>query len=374
MRKIIYVLSALCLSLLGQAGASAQTQSETLRVWMDDITLTADGETITKLTVYENDVQDYASFNMSFQVPAGVRIAQVSAGRGKWKNDVELSERATESHTITANQPSETLIKVSCISMEGENLYPDDEGGNPLDELFTIGLVADPTTLNGTYTVTLGDLDFGLITDAQGNMADITMTTLPTFQLTVTGGQDGLTIPYRMTAAGVGTLLLPFDAEVPEGLAVFTATDVAGTTLQLSQQTRIVAGTPLLVLGEAGTYSFTGVPTTTETTFTEGLLTGTTTQQVITEGYVLQTQNGQTGFYGVEADDPITVPAYRCWLNYEGNVKMLGFPEDVLTSIRQMANGESSDGQWYDLSGRRITRPQRGMQVRQGDKRMKSER
>ncbi|MBO4802090.1 MAG: hypothetical protein J5545_09535 [Bacteroidaceae bacterium] len=367
MRKTIYVLSALCLSLLGQAEALAQTKSETLRVWMDDITLTADGETITKLTVYENDVKDYASFNMSFVVPDGIRIAQVSAGRGKVKNDVELSDRGTESHTITANQPSETLIKVSCISMEGENLYPDDVDGNPLDELFTIGLVADPTALNGAYTITLGDLDFGLIIDEQGNMEDITMEELPTFQLTITGGQDGLTIPYTLTASGVGTLVLPFDAEVPEGLMVLTATDVVGNEVQLSQQTRIVAGTPLIVMGEAGAYTFQGVPATTETTFTEGVLTGTTVQQSITAGYVLQTQNGETGFFRISADDPITIPAYRCWLNYDSEVKWLGLPEGLLTAIR---NGKWSqeNGQWFDLGGRPTSVKARGMKVQQGRK------
>lgn len=371
MRKQIYASMVLCLSLLGQAEALAQSESETLRVWMDDITLTADGETITHLTVYENDVQDYASFNMSFRVPAGVRIAQVSAGRGKMKDDVELSERATESHVITANQASATLIKVSCISMQGENLYPDDEEGNTLDALFTIGLVADPTTLNGTYTVTLGDLDFGLITDEQGNMADITLTELPTFQLTVTGGQDGLTVPYTLTSAGVGTLVLPFDAEVPAGLAVFTATDVVGGVVQLSEKTSIAAGTPLVVTGDAGTYTFRGVPTTTETAFVEGVLSGTTVPQVITTGYVLQTQNSQTGFYQVTSDDPITVPAYRCWLNYESEVKWLGLSVDVLTRIAENGQWKTKNESWYDLGGRRITRTQRsGMQVRQGMKKL----
>lgn len=58
------------LALLTAVQASAQT--ETLKVWMDDVTMTADGQTVTRLYVMENDVVDYTAFSLSLIVPKGV--------------------------------------------------------------------------------------------------------------------------------------------------------------------------------------------------------------------------------------------------------------------------------------------------------------
>lgn len=143
-----------CLVLLTVVGA--QAQSETLRVWLDSkVTFTADGSTVTYLKLYENDgEQGYTSFNMSLYVPKGIHVNKVKQGRDM-VDDIFLSERATTTHTIACNMPSETLLKVACTSSMNQDLYNDDEEGNPLDEVWTIGLVADPTMANGDYIVTM---------------------------------------------------------------------------------------------------------------------------------------------------------------------------------------------------------------------------
>ena len=143
-----------CLVLLTVVGA--QAQSETLRVWLDSkVTFTADGSTVTYLKLYENDGdQGYTSFNMSLYVPKGIHVNKVKQGRDM-VDDIFLSERATTTHTIACNMPSETLLKVACTSSMNQDLYNDDEEGNPLDEVWTIGLVADPTMANGDYIVTM---------------------------------------------------------------------------------------------------------------------------------------------------------------------------------------------------------------------------
>lgn len=143
-----------CLVLLTVVGA--QAQSETLRVWLDSkVTFTADGSTVTYLKLYENDgTQGYTSFNMSLYVPKGIHVNKVKQGRDM-VDDIFLSERATTTHTIACNMPSETLLKVACTSSMNQDLYNDDEEGNPLDEVWTIGLVADPTMANGDYIVTM---------------------------------------------------------------------------------------------------------------------------------------------------------------------------------------------------------------------------
>ena len=356
---------ACSLFLLGQAQAQ-NTSTTALRVWMDDISVTADGQTATRLTVYENDEdRNYEAFNLSLIVPDGITVAQVKKGRD-WVNAIELSERATATHSISCNMPDATTIKIICSSTQNDALYPDDEDGKPMDELFTIDLIANPAMMNGAYTITTEGVVFGRLQGGAviGYMPD----PLPSFQLTITGGQDGLSIPYTMTSAGVGTLVLPFDAAVPTGLKVFKATDVVDGSLELEPQTGIVAGTPLIVTGEAGTYSFKGLPTTAETEFTEGVLTGVTEQKVITSGYVLQSLGGVTGFYRVNPEKAVTVPAYRCWLTWDGTAGVVPFrfDFDAIKSTRQTGR----EGDIYDLSGRRSNGRQRGVYIQQGKKRL----
>lgn len=147
-------IMTICFMLLAVAGVKAQ--SETLRVWLDSqVTFTADSSTVTYLKLYENDGdQQYTSFNMSLIVPKGIHVNKVKHSRNT-VNDISLSERATTTHSISCNMPSDTLLKVACTSSENQDLYNDDEEGNPLDEVWTIGLIAEPTMVNGDYVVTM---------------------------------------------------------------------------------------------------------------------------------------------------------------------------------------------------------------------------
>ena len=140
------------LSLLLLISVRAQAQSETLRVWLDsNVTLTADSTSVAYLTLYENDgAQGYTSFNMSLIVPKGIHVNKVQQGRDLL-NDISLSERATATHTIACNMPADTLLTVACTSSTNQDLYTDDAEGNPLDALWTIGLIAEPTMENGDY-------------------------------------------------------------------------------------------------------------------------------------------------------------------------------------------------------------------------------
>lgn len=151
MKKLLLTLAISIVSIIG-----VQAQSTTLKVWLDSkVTFQADGTTVTYLKLYENDgEQGYTSFNMSLIVPKGISVNKVKQGR-EIVDDIFLSERATTTHTIACNMPSETLLKVACISTLNQDLYNDDEEGNPLDELWTIGLLADPTMENGDYVVTM---------------------------------------------------------------------------------------------------------------------------------------------------------------------------------------------------------------------------
>lgn len=169
-KKIIatfLMLTVLCVRVSAQtAGTGAVIESETLKVWFDNITLVADGKTVTKMTVYESDIYNYTAYNMAFTVPVGVKIAMVKKGR-ETVPDVEMSERAASTHSIAVGQPSPDLVKVLTFSSQLDDLYPDDEDGNPMEELYTIGFTADPDMANGDYDVEMWDIKFVLAnTDA----------------------------------------------------------------------------------------------------------------------------------------------------------------------------------------------------------------
>ena len=138
------------------------TPSETLKVWIDDFTITANGETVAYLKVYESDIVDYTAFNMTFQVPVGLKIHKVKQGR-EMVDDITLSERAAATHTISCALWSDgTTLRVISTSTKNDDFYPDDEDGNPLNLLYTIGLTADPDMANGSYTIEMTGIKFVL--------------------------------------------------------------------------------------------------------------------------------------------------------------------------------------------------------------------
>lgn len=135
--------------------------SETLQVWADPISIVADGTTISTLTVSEHDTYNYTAFNMAFIVPEGITVAKVRQGRD-WVDDCHLTARASSTHVITCGQPDPTTIKVISDSSTLADFYPDDEDGNPLDALFTIGLLAAEDMTPGDYKIEILDVKFVL--------------------------------------------------------------------------------------------------------------------------------------------------------------------------------------------------------------------
>lgn len=357
-------LSSILVCCLALLSGRAQAQRETVKVWADDVTLVADGKTITYVTVYEHsDEHDYTSFSMSLKVPKGIKIGKVKSGRN-WVNAISLSQRATDTHTIACDMPDDSLsVNIMSFSMQNDDFYPDDEDGNPMDELFTIGLVGEPTLLNGTYAIEIAEATFARVVgdDVVGGYSDSVY-----FQMEVTGGRESSEVIYTLTEAGYGTLILPFDAELPDGLRAYTCTGLSGSTVMTEAQPSIRANVPLLMQGTPGTYKFQGDGTPLMDSYTEGLLTGVYVPTTLTDGYVLQNQNGVIGFYHVNANAPVTVPVNRCYLQSDMDFESLSVHFDA-TGISKVGQ-ESKEVPLYDLQGRRVTAPRRGVYIRKNKK------
>ncbi|MCR5139420.1 MAG: hypothetical protein K6B45_04570 [Bacteroidaceae bacterium] len=170
------------------------------------------------------------------------------------------------------------------------------------------------------------------------------------------------------------TFVAPFDVAVPAGV---TASKVMGVTdeneLKLEAvETTIPANTPVLLYSESGVNTTVeGVNEALEATYTNGLLTGVYADTEAPVGtYVLQKHGNSVAFYLV-ADVKPTVGAGRCYLTApaagEAPVLRIG----GTTNIANVENIEA-DAVIYDLQGRRVDAPAKGIYVVNGKKVIKN--
>lgn len=166
-------------------------------------------------------------------------------------------------------------------------------------------------------------------------------------------------VPLSITAAGWCTLILPFDAEIPEGFEVYscTGTEVpvgTSTALVLEKAESIEAHTPYIVKGKDGdTHDFSDYGMALQDQYAAGLMTGTFTQQkAVANTYVLQNQEGKVGFYKVAAGSEPTIKPYRAYINAdvaEANIVALLLP-GIETGINGIV-AEDALVNVYDLNG-----------------------
>ena len=176
-------------------------------------------------------------------------------------------------------------------------------------------------------------------------------------------------ITINTTAAGWGTVILPFAAELPEGVKAYTCAAVDGATLTLAEVNALEANKPYIIEG-AWNETLTGDAQGTELTNTVGLLTGTYARIYAPNGsYILQNNDSKVGFYLCDAADKYVVAKNRCYLTVsnETNVKafFFGEQEDAINNIRH--NVESINN-IYDLTGRQVNKATKGIYIVNGKK------
>lgn len=313
----------LLLAWLALYAAQATAQTAALEVWMDkNVTVTADGKTVTYLTVSEKDPNvNYIAYNMTITLPKGFKVNQVKQGR-EYVNDITLSERATSTHQIDCNMPEEGMLKVICTSTSNYEMYPDDAEGNIIYPIFTVGLVADPSTINGTYDVEMTGVRFVRYLEDGNTLAAVDLDHIEYSEFTVTGGTDFPGIDYSLPSEGCGTMILPFDAPIPDGMTVYACNGISGNnSLMLEKAPSIEANTPYVVTGPEGIYHFIGKYRALKTSYSTPYMTGVFEQMKVPEGnYVMQNHKDTygVGFYRVGAVETIINP-YRCYVNALSN-------------------------------------------------------
>jgi hypothetical protein len=132
--------------------------------------------------------------------------------------------------------------------------------------------------------------------------------------------------PVSCTLTGAyGTVVLPFNADVPEGVKVYSCDSVSGDRLVLTQVTSMEAYKPYIIEGESGsTYTFdvaTRAAESVEAPYTDGLLVGNFAKATVPASdaaykyYVLQDRPslGGVAFYYAGTNPP-TMERNSCYM------------------------------------------------------------
>lgn len=183
-----------------------------------------------------------------------------------------------------------------------------------------------------------------------------------------------------ITSAKWGTFCAPFDVTIPEGVTAYIATESNGEVVfdsDILVDGVLMAGVPVVVYSESEVNkNFVDVPEKTEATCAEGALVGVYTAKsgipVTTktnQNYVLQNNAQGVGFY--KAVNSISLKANRCYMTLpaSSDAKPYFAFDEIITGINNILNptDKSVEG-IFDLSGRKLSAPQKGINIINGVK------
>ena len=174
-------------------------------------------------------------------------------------------------------------------------------------------------------------------------------------------------VSLNISSAGWATLILPFNAEIPEGVTVYASESVEGDLVKLKEVGSIVANTPYLIKGTAGrTYEFSGYGLADKDEYKDAneLFVGTYVDYK-TEGgeYVLQNHEGKVAFYLVGEYKPEVAP-YRCYLTVPATSQAKAFFFDnEATGINGVDAAGAEIEAIYTINGTRVNNLQKGLNI-----------
>lgn len=148
----------------------------------------------------------------------------------------------------------------------------------------------------------------------------------------IIGAKD--TYEYVMTAAGWGTIIIPFDCEKPEGLTIYECTSVNDAKLVVEEVNNFKANTPYLLKGANGeqtNYILEGYAAKHGEQYEKGVMVGVyVKQEPPLNSYILQNQEAGLAFYcHLDQGNGAWVGPNRCYIKpQDGGLKSIQFPDD----------------------------------------------
>lgn len=166
-----------------------------------------------------------------------------------------------------------------------------------------------------------------------------------------------------------GTLIVPFNVTIPDGVVAYSCATTSGSILTLESVASLKANKPYIVYAESGkTATLAGLGAAyNDASYTEGLLTGVYTATTAPTGsYVLQNNNDNVAFYLVaegEGEQP-TVGANRCYLTVPTTARpAFFFGDDNTTGIEAINALTNGTAEIYNVNGVKVPALQKGMNI-----------
>ena len=174
----------------------------------------------------------------------------------------------------------------------------------------------------------------------------------------IVGAKD--TYEYVMTAAGWGTIIIPFDCEKPEGLTIYECTSVSDAKLVVEEVNNFKANTPYLLKGANGeqtNYILEGYAAKHGEQYEKGVMVGVyVKQEPPLNSYILQNQEAGLAFYcHLDQGNGAWVGPNRCYIKpQDGGLKSIQFPDDETNGVRTANAADSTLVDVYTTTGVKV--------------------
>lgn len=184
-------------------------------------------------------------------------------------------------------------------------------------------------------------------------------------------------VTYTIGGNGYVGACVPFATVIPEGISAYIVVEVDGTYAYLKQVGEngevIPYGTPLILKGEKKTTVSLGIadfnePDAVMADVEGNLLVGTFASMTLTSGKGYYQNTTGAGLY--RASTNVKLPAFSCYMPSDLRRTLLTYKDDE-TGIN---TPEGTDAMapfaapWYDLQGRKVSRPANGIFIQGGRK------
>lgn len=157
---------------------------------------------------------------------------------------------------------------------------------------------------------------------------------------------------YTLTAAGWGTIIIPFDCEKPEGLTIYECTSVNDGKLVVEEVNSFKANTPYLLKGPKDVetiYPLEGYAAKHDDQYEKGVMVGVyVMQEPPLNSYILQNQKAGLAFYRhLDLGNGASVGPNRCYIKPQsGELKSIQFPDDETNGV---TNANATDTTLVDV-------------------------
>lgn len=326
-------------------GVTVSMRSED-RLYISDFSIEP-GETKEIAIQFDCSEEKYVGFQFNIQLPEGL----IPVFDEDYEDYFRFNSERGRTHSITSAMQADGSIKAIGVSTKN-SLIKSTTGDLAY---LTVNAAED---FAGIHEIKLTNIRFS------DNMGLETLLTDQSYGFAQSG-----TVGVRITISRdnkLGTCVLPFDVELPEGLQAYSARGIKDDCLELKESTSLKAYTPYILYAKNGfDQELTGFVSDEFVSVVtgDGLLYGAIIEQTITTGFILQNKNKGDGvmFYKID-EEPFKIPAGKCWLEIPNTLNLVTIRMSFGTAgVENVETDElPEDESVYGLDGKRVLNPEKG--------------